>query len=176
MLKHTAMIVIPILLFLLQQSFLPASPFFFPFINLILIYCLLLLLLNNYIVSLYNALILGVFMDIYSPHVFGLYIISFMFAIIVTYIFLTYLFTNKSIYAFIFLTAIATITFQVCYQIILITSSIFTTQISINNLFTLDDLLIICYENIVNIVFMVIIFYIINYFSVKLKPFFIASR
>jgi len=173
MLNKLMVIIVPILLFLLQQSFLTAAPLFFPYINLILIYCISLLIIVNADFALYNTLFFGILSDVYSPNLFGLYTISLMFSIFLAHIFLRQLFTNRSIYTFIFLTIIATLSFQLCHQIILLTANIFTMRTTFSVFFSQRYFLSMLYENIANVVVISIIFYVVNYFSFKLKTFFI---
>ncbi|PIR95009.1 hypothetical protein COT95_01035 [Candidatus Falkowbacteria bacterium CG10_big_fil_rev_8_21_14_0_10_37_6] len=173
MFKKFYIITTPVILFLLQNSFLPAAPSFFQHANIILVYCVLLLLISNVNFSLYNALLLGLLMDIYSPNLFGANIFSLLAAVFLSYIFFRQFFTDKSVYTFIFLISIATIFFNIFYSAIVFVANFITVEFDFAEFFAKRFFLGIFYSIVLNNILTALAFYVVSYFSTRLKPFLI---
>ncbi len=153
------------LLFILQTSFISVLPFPFSYFNIIIVSLVLGLLLLQFEDILLAVLITGILLDIISWYFFGLHTSGLIFTLIVTYFFLVYFFTNKSVYSFIFLTLIATITYEF-YQVgIMAIAKFITKEETYSFAFSLSYFRNLTIELLLNTVFIIIAFYFITYFS-----------
>jgi len=105
-------IIIFILLFIIQISFISALPAPFFNINLIIIGLAILLILTNLEDTLGWGFLAGVLLDMHSFYFFGLNIISLLVALVLANLLATKFFTNRSIYSYISLATITLICFE----------------------------------------------------------------
>jgi len=165
-----------ILLVIAQVSFIPALPFPFFNINIIIIGLTIFLILNNLENSLVLGVLVGVFLDLHSFHFFGLNILSIATALILTYLFSAKFFTNRSVYSFVFLANITLFIFEftrflLIFLFIFFTQGTFYQEIIYTNYFTS-----LIYKFLFSIIITFISFYSINYYSKKMKSFFISVK
>jgi len=171
-LKKFTKIIVIFLVAVIQLSFISALPGIFSYFNLIALTLVLFLILYDLKIAFYLALFFGFLSDIHSSIFFGLNIICWILAIIITNFFLLRFFTNKSIYSFISLTII-TIIFYELPKVFLLFSIDFIIKDTPRQIIIIKDYFLnISQEILINAVVMFILFYFINYFSKRLQPVF----
>ncbi|MCX6794383.1 MAG: hypothetical protein NTY31_00055 [Candidatus Falkowbacteria bacterium] len=115
MLKKIGQIFFLVLLFsgvaIVQFSFVLALPSVFNQINLTVIVLVFTLFFFGLRPALYAAIILGGWLDLYSFNFFGLYLLLFCLTVILVNWILKAWLTNRSLYSFLLLMLIATLTF-----------------------------------------------------------------
>jgi rod shape-determining protein MreD len=163
-----------ITIFLFQVSFVSALPFPFFYFNLSLVVLVLLLAAFPFSAAVTAAIILGVLSDLHAPCFFGANLASLLCALFFTRAALLKFFTNRSLYSYILLTAIATVFFELTKSILLAAAGIFSAA-EYPLAFKSEFFLTIGYETAVNIAAIIFIFYGLNYFSKRLKSFFITK-
>ena len=161
-------------LFFWQENFLPALPYPLFYANFIIVALVLMLLLLDAQTLYLSALIFGVLSDVQSFYFFGVYMISLLVAAGVTRLALIKFFTNRSLYAFIGLTFIATLSYELA-RIILLAAAAFIHGAPAALSLPKVTPPIFGYELLFNILSVIIAFYAINYFSRSLKAFFITK-
>lgn len=161
-------------LFFWQENFLPALPHPLFYANFIIVALVLMLVLMDAKTLYLSALALGVLSDIQSFYFFGAYTISLLVAVGVTRLAFVKFFTNRSLYAFISLTFIATLNYELA-RIIISMAAAFIHGISAVLFLPKVTPSIFGYGLLFNILSAIIAFYAINYFSRSFKAFFITK-
>ncbi|PIT94233.1 hypothetical protein COU00_00025 [Candidatus Falkowbacteria bacterium CG10_big_fil_rev_8_21_14_0_10_43_11] len=164
-----------IMFFLLQGSFISSLPFPFNCFNLLITVLTLLSAVFSLPAALSAAVLFGALLDVHSLSFFGANLISLLGATLITNAALLKFFTNRSLYSFIFLTVIATVSFEFIKLILLAAGNVFTAEPERNFIFGADLILSIGCEILMNVAAVAAAFYAINYFSKKLKAFFILK-
>jgi len=167
-------ITIFLLLCVIQISFIPALPSPFFNINIIIIGLVIFLALNNLEDALAWGTAAGILLDVYSFHFFGLYILSLTAMLVLTDLFLRKFFTNRSVYSFIFLNSLALVFFEAARLSLIFLFDFFTKGIFYQDIFSAGYFSSLAYKLIFGIVIIFISFYSINYYSKKMKSFFIT--
>ncbi len=123
--------------------------------------------------ALWWAIGLGFILDNFSFSIFGIHIISLiLFAIIANFL-LVHFFTNRSLYSYLALISLSTIIYE-----IFITAAYYTiSRLSGLNQFIFTAYFFTgkIYELILNLLITVVLFYLLNYMSKKLKPVFLLK-
>ncbi len=162
-----------IAVFIWQISFVSSLPWPWFYFNFIIITLVTLLLVADFSAVSWAALLSAVLLDIYSADFFGLNIISLLGAAVVTYFSLLKFFTNRSLYSFIFLTLIATTSYEIFKASLQWLAHFIGSNGQTQFIFSRYNFIHWGYEAAANMVAILIIFYLINYFSRRLKAFFI---
>lgn len=115
--------------FVVQYSLLPFLPASLQVVQLPLVVVVALYVLERPVLALYAALALGIIMDIFSAQFFGIYTATLLACAAAILIFLQTLFTNRSLYSFIAVTAIASLVFMLVFAVLGKTISFFTGDI-----------------------------------------------
>lgn len=166
-------IIAVIAVFIGQISFVSSLPWPLFYFNFIIITLVALLLVADFTAVSWAALLSAVLLDIYSADFFGLNVISLLGAAIITYFSLLKFFTNRSLYSFIFLTLIATLSYEIIKTSLQWSAHFIRGNSQTQFIFSRYNFMHWGYEAAANIFAILIIFYLINYFSRRLKAFFI---
>ncbi len=159
----------------IQQSFINNLSAWFNNLNLVLVILVFILGLSNFKLALCWAIGLGFMLDIFSFLPFGIYLTCLSLTIILTHLLLTNFFTNRSLYSFLALTILATVYYNLFfYSIIYIDRQISgpETVFGLGVNFWQAKLV----ELGLNMFAALIIFYLVNFISNKLKPVFLVRR
>jgi len=162
-----------VILAISQLSFVQALPAPLYHFNTIIIVLVLLLFFYRLKKTLIFVLIAGFIFDIHTHTFFGLHMLSLLASAIISYLFLEKFFTNKSLYSFIFIAGIATLFYESAKVILLIIFNSLIGGAAANFSLNQKYFNALVAELLLNILAATIIFYGINYFSKKLKPFLI---
>jgi cell shape-determining protein MreD len=176
MFKKIALAIIPLFLFFLQTNFFSAVPGLALRWNVLVVYCILALLLTNVRFALLNALFFGILTDLYAIHSFGISTLSFCIAVGIADIFFQQFFTNKSIYSFIVLMALATLCFLLVQALLIWGTHFFIFNPLYAPVWTDAFARTLAWQTLGNTLLAAVSFYPINYFSQKLKPFLLQQQ
>jgi len=164
-----------LILFIIQFSFISGLPGIMSRINFVIIILIFILVLFNLKLALLWSLGLGILFGFFSFLPFG----SHLFCLLISVVFSNFLFknffTNRSLYSFLLLTFFISIFYNVLMIILLLIYNFFGNYMLLKiNMYFFENKF---YELILNFIVVIILFYIINFFSKKLKPaFLIYSR
>ncbi|MFA6551048.1 MAG: hypothetical protein WCV41_00750 [Patescibacteria group bacterium] len=164
-----------IAIFLLQAGFISALPVPFFYFNLPLVTLVPLMAAFSFSAALTAAMVFGVLADIHSLYFFGVNLISLLGTLFIARAALIKFFTNRSLYSYIFLTAIATVCFELIKNILLAVADIFSPAAAYLFTLTGEFFLTLGYKTAVNVIAIIFIFYGLNFFSRRLKSFFITK-
>lgn len=121
-LKFIFLFILALLVFLLQISFFNSLPGFWGRINLPLLFVICLFIFYNFKNSLYFAIFLGLFLDLFSFYLFGAYTMSFLLTLFLADFVWNNFFTNRSIYSFLILGAFFSLFYNFILYLILFLS------------------------------------------------------
>ncbi len=168
---------ISILVAVIQISFISALPNPFYNINIIILILAVYLILNNIEEIMPWTILFGFLLDLHSFYFFGLNIISLILALLIADLFLRQFFTNRSIYSFVFIASIALFCFEALKFIFISLADFFIqNEIYKSIVFYPNLILSLLYKLLFIIILSALAFYFINYFSKKMKSFFIAVK
>lgn len=161
-------------LFIFQTSFVEVLPSWIGQLNLPLIVLIFILFLYGWKYAFFWAIGLGGLLDIYSFPEFGIFVVTSILTVIFIYILSYNFFTNRSLYSFWGLTLFATVFYNFFFRTLYHIIHIFTDSIS---LFLLQKYfwITIGQEIVMNIVAMLLFFYIFNFVSNRFRPVFIKK-
>jgi rod shape-determining protein MreD len=173
--KLALQIVLSYFLIVLQFTFISSASTPFNLINLPLILLVLIVILGRKDYYLYFAFLIGFVFDVFSFSIFSIYILSFLITAITSRYLQISFFTNRSIYSFIVIIAFATVIFNFSFQIIDFivniyqsSDSFFLTQIQFWQALS--------YKLILHSIIIVILFYIINFSTRRLRPYLLKGK
>jgi len=118
-LQYLFLTVLALGLVILQFSFISALPHPFFSINLLASALILAFLITSKEKAWFLALLMGLFLDIFSFHVFGSSTLSLFFSAVLVYLVLENVLTNRSLYSFMFLAIIGILSETVLYHLFL---------------------------------------------------------
>jgi hypothetical protein len=126
MLKFLFISISIFLLVVIQIGFLPGlNNNLKLFINLPILFIVLAAFFLDYEMAITSALILGLFLDLYSHFFFGFFIISFVIQVLIIKFFVLHILQNKRLSSLLLLNLIAIVVWQLCYMLtILLTSKL----------------------------------------------------
>ncbi|MEK7097948.1 MAG: hypothetical protein AAB906_03815 [Patescibacteria group bacterium] len=163
-----------IFLVAMQLSFVSGLPSVFSNVNLVLVSLIFILAVGDLKFSIWWVAGTGLLMDVFSFLPFGTYLLSLAAIALLIDLFLKRLFTNRSLYTFLALTAIATVS-----------CSLFVKSASyLMHFFSRDGYLLILSRKffmneldqlVLNLILVAVIFYFFNILSIKLKPVFLMK-
>ena len=139
-------------------------------LNLVLVILIFILGFSNFNFAAWWTVGAGFLLEIFSFLPFGTYLFSLSFTIIIANFLLNYFFTNRSLYSFLALTGLATI----IYELIINFFILILIEINLAASLAAGNFLISMFEQIcLNLLFTLIIYYIIYFLSKNLKPVFL---
>ncbi|MEI6596895.1 MAG: hypothetical protein WCL13_01640 [bacterium] len=139
-------------------------------LNLVLVILIFILGFSSFDAAVYWVVGLGFLLEIFSFLSFGAYLFSLSFTIIIANFLLNYFFTNRSLYSFLALTALATVIYELVinfFALIFIEINSFASLAASNFWFSMLEKIGL------NILFTLIIYYIIYFLGRSLKPVFL---
>ncbi|MDD5291028.1 MAG: hypothetical protein PHZ04_02820 [Patescibacteria group bacterium] len=154
-----------------QVSFIAALPLGMSYFNLILVAIIFILTLSGFRLSLWWALGAGFLLDIYSFFPFGVYLISLFFTVLLANFLLANFFTDRSLYSSIALTFFSTLFYSLLFFLLAFLFSF--PEIKISTLAGKEFWLALGYQSFFNLLFVFLLFYIVNFASKRLKPVFL---
>ena len=160
-------------IFIFQTSFIAALPWPWVYFNFIIVTLVTLLVVADAGTVSWVVFLFGILSDIQAADFFGLNIISLLGALVVTHFALGKFFTNRSLYSFIFLTLAATVSYELIKAALRLSANFIGESVPLQFIITRHSFIDWGYEIAANIFSILIIFYLINYFSRRLKAFFI---
>lgn len=164
-----------IIIIIAQLAFINGLPLYLSNLNIVLIIIVLLISLGSLKTALWWAFGLGLLFDFFSFEPFGLYLSSLFFTVLFMRLLLNNFITNRSLYSILTLTFFGTLCFEFCVYTISYTSRFFSRQDFILELqagFWRQEAVNIF----VNLIAMVIIFYLVNFLSRRFRPVFLMRR
>jgi len=158
----------------LQLSFISGLPFGLENFNLFLIAIIFVLMLSSFKASLWWAVGLGFFLDLYSFLPFGAYMVCLLAMVLFANFMAVNFFTDRSLYSFIALTFISTILFNLILLIFLYILGKFggSNQLLANFQFFKDFV----WQLILNLSAVFLLFYGISFVSRRLRPVFLERK
>lgn len=173
--KIIGQVILSYFLIVLQFTFISSISFPFNLINLPLLLLILIVILgkkNNY---LYFAFLIGFVFAVFSFDFFPLYIIIFLLTAITSRYLQLSFFTNRSIYSFIVITAFATVIFNFSYQLI---DYIINTYQNSSNFFLTQSWFwqALGYKLVLHSIIIILLFYIINFTTRRLRPYLLEGN
>lgn len=157
---------------ILQLSFFNSLPGWFSGLNVSILVIVFILGLGTFNMSLWWAIGLGLFFDIYSFSPFGFYLFSLIAMVFVSNFLLINLLTNRSLYSFLVLTFIAFFVYKLFLYTLNYLFSLFgknNLDLTVNFDFWANELK----SLLVNLLIVFIAFYMVNFLSKRLKPVFL---
>jgi hypothetical protein len=164
-----------IFLSLFQISFISGLPSFFNNINFVLVVIIFILVLTNFKFSFYWFIGIGFLLDIYSFLPFGFYLICLFITLLFSNFLLNNFFTNRSMYSFLALTFFSTCFYIFIFNLIKFFLQIFADQTTFF-IFIKEFWINFLSQISLNLILAVILFYLINFLSNKLKPVFLLKN
>jgi len=158
-----------------QINFIGFLPNYFRYINPLLIIIIFIMITRGLKESLISALIIGLVLDLYSFLNFGLYIISYTATTVIIYYIFQKFITNKTVYTYLILTFSSSLFFY-------LSLALFSNLINYFNLgeysirFSTQYLFFILLQTFFNALIILIIYFIINFLSNRLKANFIFKK
>lgn len=165
-------IVLAAVLVVVQLGFISGLPGILSSLNIIIIMLLFVLVLGGIKMALTWSLVIGFFVDLFSFTFFGLNLISLNVAILITYFLLVGFFTNRSLYSFLTLIIVFTLSNQVMILLLSLMVYLFDGQ-GLFHGYNSNYFLTIAYELIINLIFSATLFQVVNYISHQFKPVFL---
>ncbi len=161
-----------LILFIVQFSFISGLPGVMSRINFVIIILIFILVLFNLKLTLLWSLGLGLLFGFFSFLPFG----SELFCLLMSVVFSNFLFknffTNRSLYSFLLLTFFMSVFYNILMIILLLIYNFFDNYILLKiDIYFWENKF---YELMLDFIIVVMLFYIINFFSKKLKPAFLV--
>ncbi len=157
------------------MSFISSLPSLFSNLNFILVIIIFILVLINFKVAFYWSIGLGFFLDIYSFFPFGFYLFCLLVTLLFTNFLLNNFFTNRSMYSFLALTFFSTIFYVFSFNSMKFFLQVFAHQANFF-VFTKEFWIKSAFQILLNLVLVIILFYLVNFASHKLKPVFLVKN
>jgi len=167
--------IIVIFLVIFQLAFISGLPLGLNNINFLLIALIFILVLKDNKTAFWWSIGIGSLVDIYSFLPFGFFIVSFFITILIADFLLKNFFTNVSLYSFLALTFFSTIIYEFWLRINVYIFNLFILKIDFF-MFIKDFWVNFLWQIVFNLLFVFILFYIINFISQRLKPVFLVKR
>jgi hypothetical protein len=162
------------LLTVLQLSFVDNLPGPVSGLNVILIMLIFSLVLDGLDKSMPRAFTAGLFFGLFSFAPFGVHLISLCIFIFIMDLLVVHFFTNRSVYSFLMLALISTILYGMLFGSISLIFALFAGK-ALPTIAGMIDLHFLLDQLLCNVAAVLIIFYLMNYFSNKLRPAFLLG-
>jgi len=157
-----------VFLAILQLSFISGLPALANKLNLILVTLVFILMLKSFKMTLWWAIGLGWFLDLYSFSTFGIYLISLFLTVLIINFLLVNFFTDRSLYSFLVITFFIFVFYNIIFYLI-----IYLTGESVKVIFSQGFWLNFGQQIVINMLVTLFLFYLINFMSKRLKPVFL---
>ncbi|MEI7497685.1 MAG: hypothetical protein WCK11_00180 [Candidatus Falkowbacteria bacterium] len=158
----------------IQLGALPAMPGVLAYTDVAIIFLLVVLVLYDVTTAFYFGLMLGIIFDVLNFWSFGQAVIGIEVVLVVCYILLTKVFTNRSLYSFLALTLIATVVYWLAIRITDITTG-FVFSAPSHLFFNPVALRLLGWKIGLNLITSAITFQIATFISHSLKPVFLMK-
>lgn len=158
-----------VLVAFLDAAFIGSLPFGLHRLHLLPLALIFVLLLSNIRLAAWWALSGGLVLELFSFRWFGSYLIIIFIILIVIQVLLEKVVTNRSIYSIIIISTIIIFIWDLAFLLI-----DYFANVAISG--WLNNIRVICFSLIVNIIIASITFYIINAVSRRFKPVFLSFR
>lgn len=154
-----------------QISFISGLPGFFSNLNLVLVVLIFILGFVNFNFAVWWSLGIGFLLEIFFFLPFGSYLISLGLTLIIANFLLNYFFTNRSLYSFLALVALATFVYELTINFIawIFSAAYFFPADA-------DFWLLILKQIGLNLLFTFFIYYLIHFFGRNLRPVFLMKK
>lgn len=159
-----------------QAALISGLPGWLSAVNLILIALIFVLSLNDLELAFWYAIGAGWLLGIISFLPFGLNMTTLALVTLLIYFLLNYLLTNRSLYSFVMLTIISTFAYEILYYILLYIDKLFINLDIDVPIFNVNFFKFKLFGLFLNMIFVVVIFNVINFFSYRLRPVFLAKK
>jgi hypothetical protein len=157
----------------LQLAFISGLPGWLSSLNLVLVVLIFILGFADFNFAIWWSLGAGPMLELYSFLPYGAYLVSLCLTIIIANFLLNYFFTNRSLYSFLALAALATFAYELIINfisLIIIPVSIYFFWASLNFwVYLLEQLCL-------NLLFTLIIYYLVHYLGSNLRPVFLIKK
>lgn len=148
-------------------------PFFFSQLNVVLIFLIFCLFFLGRRAAIIGALASGFFLDIFSFHFFGLYIISFFLVVMAAERISIGLLTNRSLYSFCLLILISTLAYNLIVNLLSLLSLSVTSGFFLGQK---DFWLPLAYQGIWSLLSAVLLFNLATLLTRSFQPFFLEKE
>lgn len=159
---------------LFQFAFISSLPTPFSALNILLVFLVFALLIKGPDYALLAALYLGFLSDVFFYMPFGTHMIGFVLALYLTNFLFVNFFTNRSLYAFLGLSVSATV-FLFVFSLLF---NYFFSVFGFSSFFSpgKEFLKFFSFQIILNVVFVALSFYLINFFNNSFRPVFLLNK
>ena len=154
------------------QAFILSLPPVINSLNLVIVILVMLLGLSEFKITLWWAVGLGIMLDLYSFLPFGLSTVGLLCTVIFAQMLITNFFTNRSLYSFIALTFFASLFHEILTRGIVLAVYYFTHR-GLKFPFDAHFPVNLAYQLCMNILAVILIFYLSNYVNKNLRPVFL---
>lgn len=155
-----------------QISFISGLPAPFSHLNLVLVILIFILGFADFNLAVWWSLALGFILEVFFFLPFGAYLVSLILTIVVANFLLDYFFTNRSLYSFLALTALATLAYELIINFIFLIFS----QADRYFFMASGNFWILTLERIgLNLSLTFFIYYLIHFFGSNLRPVFLMK-
>jgi cell shape-determining protein MreD len=170
--QYLFLAILGLVLVILQFSFISALPNPFFSINLLASAVILVFLISSKEKAWFLALVMGLFLDMFSFQVFGSSTLSLFLSAVLVYVVLENFLTNRSLYSFLFLTIIGILSETILYHLFL---SIFDLSSQSSELFFLKASFwsSLVWSLLTGLAIVLISFHFLVALNRRLKPFFL---
>jgi hypothetical protein len=170
--QYLFLTILALVLVILQFSFISALPNPFFSINLLASAVILAFLISSKEKAWFLALVMGLFLDIFSFQVFGSSTLSLFLSAVLVYVVLENFLTNRSLYSFLFLAVIGILSEIILYHLFLF---IFDLSGQNSGLFFLKTSFwsSLAWSLLVGLVIVLVFFHFLVALNRRLKPFFL---
>jgi rod shape-determining protein MreD len=174
-LKIIINILLILILAVIQFSFISGLPVGLENLNLVLVVLIFILSLYSLESALWQAAGMGLILDIFSFLPFGVFLISLFLSCLAANFLLVNFFTNRSFYSFLALAAITSFFYGFIFNLI---NYFFQLDFSEKIFFIFNSSFWkeLAYQTAFNLIAVIIIFYMVNFLSKKLKPAFLEKH
>ncbi|MFA6394064.1 MAG: hypothetical protein WCW25_04295 [Patescibacteria group bacterium] len=158
----------------LQIAFIGGLPSVFSGLNVVIVALIFILALKDFSRAAILAVGAGLIEDVYSFSPFGLHIVSFFLTLLAVHFLYVSFFTNRSLYSFLALASLASLTYILLEKITAIFAGYFSGQAI--SFFGWGFLSSIFRAVVLNVLLAAAVFYVINFISHRFKPVFLVRR
>jgi hypothetical protein len=158
---------------LAQISFISGLPIPISYLNLILVALIFILGFADLNLAIWWALGTGFMLEIFSFLPFGIYLMSLCLTVIIANLLLNYFFTNRSLYSFVVLAALATISYKSIFNFSIFMSS-FGDKYTVAG--GANFWVSILWQIVLNSLVTFIVFYILHFLGRNFRPVFLHKK
>lgn len=158
-----------------QFSFISGLPYFLDNFNLALVALIVILGFFGLNESLWWALGVGFLLDLFSFAPFGVFLISLVLAVLLADFLLNNFFTNRSLYSFLALTFFSTVFYFLIFIVINYMARLVILK-DVKLIFNFNFLLDFGAQIVLNLIFVLVSFYLAGFLSARLRPAFLAKK